>query len=274
MLTELQARAAKLMAANRSEGSYFAGGAVLNEHWKRLSDDLDVFHDDEKAIDPLVRKDVRALEDDGLDVFVDHDLWGCVEARVRDESRRETIVQWMGETRMRYFPLVVDPLWGVRLHRSDLAVNKVIAAASRMKARDVADMVLVSRHCCPLGPLFLAAAAKLGRVSPLELVDRARHRTSATPNEEIEELREALDCENEGEIKTSAFVALDSAEAFLLKLPEPMLGGLPVNACGIPVDRMEAMAALRPVLDGGGRFPDFPASQPEFGEAGGLDDGP
>ena len=112
MLTELQARAAKLMAANRSEESYFAGGAVLNEHWKRLSDDLDVFHDYENTIDPLVRKDVRALEDDGLDVFVDHDLWGSVEARVRDESRRETIVLWMGETRMRYFPLVTDPLWG------------------------------------------------------------------------------------------------------------------------------------------------------------------
>lgn len=274
MLTELQARAAKLMAANRSEESYFAGGAVLNEHWKRLSDDLDVFHDDEKAIDPLVRKDVRALEDDGLDIFVDHDLWGSVEARVRDESRRETIVLWMGETRMRYFPLVADPLWGVRLHRSDLAVNKVIAAASRMKARDVADMVLVSRHHCPLGPLFLAAAAKLGRVSPLELVDRARHRTSATPNEEIEELREALDCENEGEIKTSAFVALDSAETFLLKLKESMLGGLPVNADGIPVDKVEGMASLRPVLDGGGRFPDFPESRPEFGGAGGLGGGP
>ena len=78
MLTELQARAAKLMAANRSEGIYFAGGAVPKERWKRLSDDLDVFHDDEKAIDPLVRKDIQALEDDGLDAFVDHDLRGCV----------------------------------------------------------------------------------------------------------------------------------------------------------------------------------------------------
>ena len=112
MLTKLQARAAKLMAANRSEASYFAGGAVLNQHWKRLSDDLDVFHDDEKAIDPLVKKDVQALEDDGLDLVVDHDLWGCAEAKVRDESRRETIVRWMGGTRMRYFPLVVGPLWG------------------------------------------------------------------------------------------------------------------------------------------------------------------
>ena len=274
MLTELQARAAKLMAANRSEESYFAGGAVLNENTERVSDDLDIFHDDERAIDTLCRKDIQALDDDGLDVFVGIEALGCIEVRIRDEFRRETLIQWMSETRMRYFPLVEDPLWGVRLHRSDLAVNKVVAASSRMQARDTADLLLISRHFCPLGPLFLAASVKLGKVSPLGIVDRARHRTAGTPNEELEELRMALSCGNAGEIKASAFAALDSAEAFLRDLPEPMLGGLPVNTDGIPVDRLENMGSLRPVLDGGGRFPDFPETPPEFSEARSLDEGP
>lgn len=86
MLTEIQSRAAQIMAANRSETSYFADGAALNEHTERLSDDF-------------CPGDIHALEKDGLDVFVDLDVRGCVEARVRDESRRETVIRWMSETR-------------------------------------------------------------------------------------------------------------------------------------------------------------------------------
>ncbi|MYG27886.1 MAG: hypothetical protein F4213_18000 [Boseongicola sp. SB0677_bin_26] len=67
---------------------------------------------------------VDALEGDGLDVLLDVDLWRCAEARVLDESRRETVIRWRPETRMRRFPLVKDPDWGLRLHRSDLAESR------------------------------------------------------------------------------------------------------------------------------------------------------
>ncbi len=80
MLTRLQARATRLMAVNRTGGSYFVVGVVLNQHTKRPSDELDA----------LYPKDIQTLEGDGLEVSVNLDIWGCVEARFRDELRRET----------------------------------------------------------------------------------------------------------------------------------------------------------------------------------------
>jgi len=83
MLTELQSRVARTMAVNRSEESYFAGGAVLNEHTVRLSDDLDVFTDADGIIPDVVDLDVSALRRDGLKVTVDLEIHGCpVEATV------------------------------------------------------------------------------------------------------------------------------------------------------------------------------------------------
>ncbi|MXX88700.1 MAG: hypothetical protein F4213_03250 [Boseongicola sp. SB0677_bin_26] len=87
MLTELQSRAARIMAANRSEKGYFAGGAVLNENTERLSDDLDVFQDTEDVIEDICRQDIQLLENDGLDVFVDIDVRGCIDARVRTHRK-------------------------------------------------------------------------------------------------------------------------------------------------------------------------------------------
>ena len=80
--------------------------------------------------------------------------------------------------------------------------------------------------------------------------------------------------QNAGGIKTSAFIALDSAEVFLHDLPDPMLAGLPVNVDRVAVDRIEDMASLRLVLDGGGRFPDFTDAPPAFSDIGSPSDGP
>ncbi len=274
MLTPLQSRTARLMAANRSEDSHFAGGAALNEHTKRVSDDLGVFSDTEEVVDRTWEQDVQALEDDGLHVEVVLELAGCVEARIRDESRQETLVQWMSETRTRFFPLVSDPLWGVRLHRSDLAVNKAIAAASRRETRDAADLFLISRHYCPLGPLFLGASLKAPRAGPMKLVDMARHRMTTTSNEEPGRLRTVLDGMDAGEVKLHMIDAFDAAESFLKEMPEAMLGGLPVDDGGVPTDREGNVAESRPAVDGGGRFPAFPESPPDFSEANGMHDGP
>ncbi len=144
-----------------------------------------------------------------------------------------------------------------------------------MQARDTADLDLISHaHFCPLGPLFLAASVKLGRTSPLELVDRARHRTATTSDEDLEELRAVTDCESTGGIKAAAFIALDSAEVLLRDLPDVMVGGLPANDDGVPVERAEDMACLRPVLDGGERFPNFMDAPPAFSDIGSQDEEP
>ena len=71
-------------------------------------------------------------------------------------------------------------------------------------------------------------------------------------------------------MKASALEGLDEAEEFLAHLPDAMLGGLPVNADGVPTADVKDMASLRPVADGGGRFPDFPDAPPDFSGMKGI----
>lgn len=263
MLTALQARVAKILAANRTEQSYFAGGAVLNQHASRVSDDLDVFADTDETIPSIVRQDVNSLREAGLEVSIDLEIYGCVDVTVRDAGL-ETQVQWMSESRMRFFPLQADPDWGLRLHHSDLAVNKVLAASTRRKVRDMLDLALIRSSYCPLGPLFLAAAIKLGSLSPQALLDQARQRVVSAPNVEIEAVRGLPADWTAAKVKSLVLDALDEAETFLQNVPDVMLSGLPVDERGVPVDRLEQMADIRLLADGGGRFPDFPEATPDF----------
>jgi len=107
-------------------------------------------------------------------------VYGAVDATVSDGTS-STIIQWFAETRQRFFPLVRDEEWGARLHQADLAVNKVLAAAGRSKARDIADLVAIGRNYCPLGPLVLAAAGKPPNFSPRRTIDEIRRHILSIP---------------------------------------------------------------------------------------------
>jgi len=272
MLTEIQSRVARIMARNRTEERYFAGGAALDEKTARLSDDLDVFTDSDDMIPDIVDLDLKALDHDGLDVTVDLEIHGCTDVTVRD-GRQSTRVQWMSESRTRFFPLRPDSLWGLRLHVSDLAANKVVAASTRRQARDMVDLALIRRGLCPLGPLFLGASMKLPALSPLALLENTRRWTVSYSSDELREVRLSspndpdVDHDQQPEaLRRLVLVELQVAETFLRKPPPTMLDGLPVNENGIPVDRTEAAVAIRPLSDGGGRLPDFPQAVPDFGQ--------
>ncbi|WP_246697314.1 nucleotidyl transferase AbiEii/AbiGii toxin family protein [Rhizobium sp. G21] len=127
--------------------------------WPRLSDDIDIFHDADEEIDTAAQIDIATLRAAGFVVTIDVRVYGCVEASVM-RTPEATLIQWMSESRTRFFPLVRDDEWGARLHRADLAVNKVLAASTRTKARDYADLLTISREMCPLGPLMMAASGK------------------------------------------------------------------------------------------------------------------
>ena len=75
MLTALQAAAARVMAVNRSDRTYFAGGAVLNEDTVSMSDDLDIFTDTDEMIPDVVEKDVAALRAAGFEVSIDLEIY-------------------------------------------------------------------------------------------------------------------------------------------------------------------------------------------------------
>ena len=86
--------------------------------------------------------DLATLEAQGYNVHRDVVVYGCVDATVSD-GRASTIIQCFAETKRRFFPLVNG---GARLHHADLAVNKILTASARSKARDIADLVAIAEN--------------------------------------------------------------------------------------------------------------------------------
>ena len=103
-LTQIQKEIMASIAGNRSDSSYIAGGLVLNMDWPRMSDDIDIFHDTDEEIGTSADADIAKLEADGFKVSIEINIYGCVEASVV-RGRERTLVQWMSETRTRFFPL-------------------------------------------------------------------------------------------------------------------------------------------------------------------------
>jgi hypothetical protein len=234
-LTDLQMRIMQRLAANRSETSYFAGGAILNLNWPRRSDDIDIFQDSDEAVSVAALKDIADLESGGFRVSVDVKTYGLFEATVSD-NLSSTAIQWMSETKLRFFPLVKDDQWGLRLHQSDLAVNKVLAAASRRKARDFADIVAICEHMCPLGPLVMAAAGKPPSFSPQKIVEQIRWHAQSIPDDEYTAVKGLPEEWTPQFIRSAVTGQADLADDYLLKAPVEVVGVLAVNADEVPVE--------------------------------------
>lgn len=88
------------------------------------------------------------------------------------DGQDATKVEWNEADRDRFFPVVEDEVFGWILHRADLAVQKLIAAASRRKPRDAVDVPLTDLLYAPTAIFAIAAPAKLGSVSPTRILDR------------------------------------------------------------------------------------------------------
>jgi hypothetical protein len=262
-LTDLQMRIMQRLAANRSETSYLAGGAILNLNWPRRSDDIDIFQDTDEAVSVAALKDIADLESGGFRVSVDVKAYGLFEATVLDEVSSTTI-QWMSETKLRFFPLVKDEQWGLRLHQSDLAVNKVLAAASRRKARDFADIVAISENMCPLGPLVMAAAGKPPAFSPQKIVEQIRWHAQSIPDDEYMGVKGLPDEWTPQFIRSAVTRQADFAEGYLLEAPVEVVGVLAVNAKGMPVV-ITAAGLASAILRKATNEPDVMPQPAEFG---------
>lgn len=237
-LSDLQKRIMRTLAPNRSESSYFAGGLVLNRDWPRRSEDIDVFHDRDEDVVVTAEADIRTLEEAGFHVSVDVKVFGVVEATVRDGSDA-TLIQWMGETRQRYLPLVRDADWGARLHQADLAVNKTLAAATRTKARDFVDLVLISENFCPLGPLVLAAAGKPPQFSPQRIIDEIRRRGLSVLDEDLLSVA-GLPPDWTAEVVRARLAAeMDRAEHYIGTATPEVIGCLALDPTETPVEVAE-----------------------------------
>ncbi|MDH6260919.1 hypothetical protein [Bradyrhizobium sp. BR13661] len=246
-LTKLQSDILRLLAKNRSETSYLAGGLMLNKDWQRRSDDIDIFHDTDEEVTETAKSDLALLEAARFETHRDFIIYGCVDATVSraDES---TIIQWFAETKLRFFPLVRDEEWGARLHQADLAINKILAAAGRSKARDIADLVAIGRDYCPLGPLVLAAAGKPPNFSPRRTIDEIRRHALSIPADEFAAVK-GLPAEwSAAFIRDELLRLIEAADRYVMSAPPELIGILAVGKAGVPMevsDSNRADAMLR-----------------------------
>jgi len=233
-LTQLQSDILRTLAKNRSETSYLAGGLMLNRNLQRRSD-IDIFQDSDEEVTGVAIADLATLDAAGYNTHRDFIIYGCVDATISDGTS-STIIQWFAETKRRFFPLVRDEAWGARLHQADLAVNKVLAAAGRSKARDIADLVAIGRNYCPLGPLLLAAAGKPPNFSPRRSIDEVRRHALSIPAEEFAAVK-GLPADWTTEfLRDDALRLIDMADNYVMEASIDLLGVLAVNEQSVPIE--------------------------------------
>ncbi len=213
---ELQRRVAALLKPNRSRQSFVGGSSVFNIAFPRRSEDMDVYA--HVPIGDVAAGDVATLKAAGLQVEVDDLFYGfSVEAIVTD-GRDVTKVEWNEADRERFFPVMEDETFGWILHRADLAVQKLIAAASRRRPRDAVDVLLIDLLHAPIALFALAAPAKLGAISPTKILDRVLEIANGHPMADYE----ALDLDNDampfpiGSVKTVLADRLDEARRLVV----------------------------------------------------------
>ncbi len=224
-LTPFQARLARLLATNRTEDSYLAGGAALHiePNSKRFSNDLDYFHDSVERVAEAFEQDRRLLETNGYTVTVDMTLPGYIRATVR-RDQETTKVEWAHDSSWRFLPTILDERVGYLLHPIDLAVNKVLALAGRDEPRDFLDTLHVHHETLPLGALCWAAAGKDPGFTPLSLLELLRRRGKVRP-EDFSKLHLATPVDLSA-MKGDWHCALEAAEKFIYSRPPEEIGCL------------------------------------------------
>jgi len=223
------------LAANRSESSYVAGGIALNRDWPRLSDDIDIFQDTDEEVASAAQRDIETLRRALFGVDIEVLAYGIVEAVVR-QNGEATIIQWMSESRRRFLPLVRDEAWGAKLHLADLAVNKVVAASTRQKARDIVDLVAIAAYLCPLGPLVLAACGKPPFYAPTRIIEEIRRHGLGLWDEDYRSVKGIPADWQPASIRQQLVSAMEGAQSYVMHAPDVLVGALALDQRQVPVE--------------------------------------
>lgn len=185
-VTPFQRTLCRLLAEDRraSGESYVAGGVALGAalDTRRVSRDLDLFHDTAEAVAASWDRDRHTMEASGYRVVPLRERPGFVQATVAlgDAS---LLVEWVHDSAYRFFPLVEDDDLGLALHPFDLATNKVLALVGRVEVRDWVDVLVCDKLLQPFGYLAWAACGKDPGFSPQALLGHARRTTHYAPDE-------------------------------------------------------------------------------------------
>jgi hypothetical protein len=160
-LTDIQMNVLATLAENPTEQRHLAGAAAIHmaPGSSRISHDLDLFHDSERAVGETFAVDRELLHNRGFSVTVLLSQPGFIRTQVAD-GVDSVLVEWAWDSAWRFMPPVPIERVGMVLHPVDLAINKVLALAGRNEPRDFLDTLYLDAHVLPLGALIWAAAGK------------------------------------------------------------------------------------------------------------------
>ena len=242
-LTPFQRTICRLLAEHRIESgeSYVAGGAALNEllGTRRLSRDVDLFHDSREAVEAAWSADRLRLEAAGYTVTVLRDRPGLVEAEVQGEAGAVRL-EWTQDSAYRFFPLVRHPDLGLTLHPFDLATNKLLALVGRREVRDWVDVIECDGRLQPLGYLAWAACGKDPGFSPAGILEHAA-RSNRYTADEVAELAFDGAPPDAAELSRRWHAALDTARRTIDLLPAGKVGTcvlLGDDLCRLPPEEL------------------------------------
>jgi hypothetical protein len=127
-----------------------------------------------------------------------------------------------GPADFRFFPAVKDAEFGYVLHVVDLAVNKLMAAATRREARDIVDLMAIHARHLPLGAIVWAAVDVAPGFTPEGLL--AELRRNARHEQEAFRRLKADPPIDGGAVMTRLRCAIEDAERFVAAMPTASAG--------------------------------------------------
>lgn len=225
-LTEFQRAVCRVIASGRIAGGekYVAGASALNEilRARRVSHDVDLFHDTREALLSGWKMDRAALDAAGYAVRVVREFASFFEAEVR-KGDKSVVLQWAQDSAYRFFPLVEHPDFGVTLHPFDLATNKVLALVGRVEVRDWIDVMKCHESLQPFGYLAWAASGKDPGLNPAFILEQAG-RSTRYAREEVASLDFGGTTPDAGVLSRQWRTVLGEATRIVEALPEEHVG--------------------------------------------------
>jgi PAS domain-containing protein len=231
-LDDLQSAVFAAIRGRRNPDSHVAGATALHRDpgSPRFSEDVDIFHDVERLVAENAAGDCAALATAGFTVELDRTYPSFHRAWVGRDGRRMKI-EWVADSAFRFFPAVTDPVLGYRLHDADLAVNKVLAGAGRVKFRDYVDLIHLDESGFSLGALAWAATGKDPGLAPLLVLNEVSRNARYYRPEDLGEVRLARPVTVQ-ELKERWLGMLRRARQLVESLPEADVGCLYLDAAG------------------------------------------
>jgi len=256
----VQGQILRILARHRNPDSYVAGGIISAMDGARYSSDIDIFNSSSDSTLAAYVADRKVLEDHDFRVDpIVQPRPGFCRAVVESPSGERMKMDWAHESSFRFFPVMEDELTGYRLHWLDAATNKVLAAASREKARDSFDLLHWHGNPLSMGALIWAAVAKDPGYSPDLLLDQIIWNARLSP-EDLRILRTTSPVDPV-DFKRRFRQAGEEARDLFGLLPADTVGKVFLSVDGQPLEpdpgRPETLAAPFEATDRG-CWPNFP----------------